>query len=103
MAFTIDYDVTRWKNVAGNKVRVTVKLTPGDDVAAGGESLTAAKLGLGNVEYFPPAVFDDGGSNIRFAYYDYDNEKVVFFSAAGTEATGDLSTYSARVTVEGNA
>ena len=92
-------------NIQGWYRSVSLLITPGT-VVAGGEAVTAAQLGLASIVHFPSFTLDDatgGGaaSNIRFGIYNAGSGKVQYFSASGTEATGDLSSYAGRVTVLG--
>lgn len=93
-------------NVFGWYRSVTKTITPGSSVAAGGEAVTPEDFGLAEIIDFPSFTLHDGtgtgaASNIRFGVYNRGSKKVQYFSAAGTEATGNLSAYSGRVTIGG--
>ena len=93
-------------NVKGWYRSVTKTITPGSNVLAGGEAISAADLGLASIVEFPAFTLHDGvgagaAANVRFGVYNYGSGKLQYFSAAGTEATGDLDAYSGRVTILG--
>lgn len=92
-------------NVKGWYRSVTKTITPGTGVVAGGEAISAADLGLASIVEFPSFTLRNGGTGdataIRWAVYNVSTGKLAYFSAAGTEVTGDLSAFQGRVTILG--
>lgn len=71
---------------------------------AGGESLTAANVGLSYVDYANVDVVAVGGTvNVASASYDRANAKVQLFDETPAEVTGDLSNVTVRVEAYGRA
>jgi hypothetical protein len=69
---------------------------------AGGDSLAPSDVGLSNIDFI-----DVGqawsGTAVRVVAYDYTNQKLVWYVPnTGSEATGDLSTYTTRLLIFGS-
>lgn len=101
MALTISKTGIRSHDAAGLRRRVVVNITGPSSYSAGGESLTAADVGLGVIEHFPATMlFKDSGDMI-FCVYDYTNAKLVFYTGYTDQGSGDYSSYSGRVEIIG--
>lgn len=98
-----------WLQSLGSRRSVTGKITFDDSYASGGESLTAANIGLGVIESIS---FNHGEDGYVFKY-DHTNKKVIVYTpsqptftvaasgAIGTNMEIGLSADAASATVEG--
>jgi len=77
-----------------------LSITCDSSYATGGYPLTPAELGLSSIERVIPEVETVG---THFAVFDYTNNKIVMFVAAGTQVANaaDISTIKMKVTVYG--
>lgn len=97
--------LARYKDAAGVRRRTIAQYTgPASYVQPGGDTITAASIGLGKIEKFivDSIVPDDNGANLRIISVNYasDNTSVTirWWTALGTEVANavDLSAYDVR-------
>lgn len=102
---TITQTRSRCKDSAGIRSRRVLEITGPSSYVAGGDPVSASAVFLGKIEYFPPiAAVNAGGTTLRIAFYDYTNEKLVWFEpTTGVEvaAATDLSGYKQVIEVIG--
>lgn len=93
-------------NVIGNRDCVIVDVTFDSSYPSGGESLTAADLGLSKIEFVSPGVTDTG----YVTRYDYVNSKLLAYDSDYSTSTDgplqetgatNLSTADVRLVVIG--
>ena len=94
---TITRSTFNYNDASNSRLRRTGIYTGPASYATGGDACTPADLGLGKVHVllFEPA---SNGTLVVHPLYDYTNQKVKWFAAAGTEIANatDLSAYSSR-------
>lgn len=98
-----------WMQSSGSQRATSGTITFDSSYATGGESLTAANIGLGRISFIE---FNQGQSGYTFQY-DYANSKVLVFRSAGftpagtntapTITTGTSATTTAPVYTNGGA
>jgi hypothetical protein len=79
----------------GGQFRTHYSIACDTSYPTGGYALAASSLGFGNAANTDPdlIVQVEGGTKGYQAYYDYTNQKLIFYTSAGTQtaATTDLS------------
>ena len=93
--------VPRFDKTADREIRYVTYTGPAS-YATGGDSFTAADVGLGRIDRVIGA-HASNGTVLLALFYDYTNSKMKWFVSALTEstATTDLSAYSIRLVVIG--
>lgn len=92
------------KTVVGNKRQSVAEVTFDSSYPTGGESVTAAQLGLSKVDYALCNIIAVGGTvDVAEAFYDKANSKIKVFDQTPAEVanTADLSTLSVRIVAWG--
>lgn len=99
---TLDTTTVPKHDASNTRIRKFVTYTGPTSYATGGDSLTAADLGLGRIHMFN-ADLATNGTVVLLLRYDYTNSKVKWFDLAGNETANgtNVSAYSARVEVIG--
>lgn len=81
--------------VVGHSFRTHYSLACDNSYPTGGYTLAASSLGLGNAANTDPELIVqvEGGTQGYQAYYDYTNQKLIFYTSAGTQTANatDLS------------
>lgn len=91
-----------FRDKSADRLRLTFKFTGPASYATGGDSVTAAELGMGKVHVWNGATVSNG-TVILLVHYDYANRKLKYFDLTGAEvaATTNLSTYTGYAEVIG--
>lgn len=100
------------KRSSGTDIKRDVPITAGSSVSAGGETVTASDLGFAYIESVPASatamLSDKSGAILVGLDVSSDGQTLTlsYYQSAGSaadmaEATGDLSTYSFTVSIEG--
>ena len=101
---TVTKTVARYHDQAGIRLRKVFQYAGPASYATGGDSLTAAELGLGKIEAVNCVGAAWNGSAARILVYDYANSKMVWYvpnTGAEVGAATDLSLYTVRLEVLG--
>ena len=96
---TVDITVSRH---SGDNVhrRQIAEITGPVLYVAGGDALDPNDFRMGKIDAVLGAIFSNGTATL-LGWYNVATQKLMIFDMAGTEASGDLSTYTARVEVVG--
>lgn len=99
---TLDTTTIPKHDASNTRIRKFVIYSGPASYATGGDSLTAASLGLGRLHMVIPTTATDG-TDLRLLNYDHTAQAMKWFDLAGAEiaALTDLSTYSARLEIVG--
>ena len=94
---TLSRDVVAMFDKSGAKERRIIAYTGSTSYATGGEAFTPEAISLKVIEAMPGIMISDG-TTILWGFYNPTTQKILFYSATGTQVTNatNLSTFVGR-------
>lgn len=98
----VDRSVGNYYDSSSSFLRRVARWTGPNPYVAGGEPVTPATFGLGKIVAILTSTATNAAGAPRTVAYNAATGKLMWFDAAGAEAAGDLSAFSAGIEVIGN-